>query len=392
MCGLKVIGSTVMIKKPSIVDLFSGCGGFGLGAELAGFRTVAAVDIDSTLQSSYRLNFPHARTITGDLSKMDAESWQMILNGLEVDGVIGGPPCQGYSRMGKSDKDDPRRSLLGHFFRTVNIIRPKFFIMENVEGLMDEGNIYELENAIQILDKHYIVLEPMIVDASLYGVPTKRKRVILIGYDPKHITSLTEEDFKPTETSSITVHDAISDLADPISQSKDKNDFGWGGYIKNHDLSAYAIRMREKPVDGLGWAESLEKQRYGLISGFFDTRHTAAVRKRYVETEPGAVDGISRAKKLAWDGLCPTLRAGTGSDKGSHQAVRPLHPEQPRVITVREAARLQGFPDWFTFHPTKWHSFRMIGNSVSPLLSEAILGRIRKRLELNNIDSSRKVM
>ncbi|QQA60914.1 DNA cytosine methyltransferase [Aeromonas caviae] len=109
----------------------------------------------------------------------------------------------------------------------MNIIRPKFFIMENVEGLMDERNRYELENAIQVLDKHYVVLEPMIVDASLYGVPTKRKRVILVGYDPKHITSLTAEDFKPTEAPTITVHDAISDLADPISQSKDKDDFGW---------------------------------------------------------------------------------------------------------------------------------------------------------------------
>ncbi|KAA1337570.1 DNA cytosine methyltransferase, partial [Escherichia coli] len=72
----------------------------------------------------------------------------------------------------------------------------------------------------------------------------------------------------------------------------------------------------------------------------------------------------------------PTLRAGTGADKGSHQAVRPLHPDSGRVITVREAARLQGFPDWFCFHPTKWHSFRMIGNSVSPIVSKAILSKI----------------
>lgn len=104
-----------MNKEPAIVDLFCGCGGFGLGAELAGFKSIAAVDIESTLQSAYARNFPKAQVVNGDLSKMEAEDWRMLLNGQQVDGVIGGPPCQGYSRMGHSDKADPRRSLLKHF-------------------------------------------------------------------------------------------------------------------------------------------------------------------------------------------------------------------------------------------------------------------------------------
>lgn len=370
-----------MKLNPTIVDLFCGCGGFGLGAELAGFRTIAAVDIDPTLQSAYKRNFPETHVLNGDLSKLDEESWRMILNGVEVDGVIGGPPCQGYSRMGKSDKEDPRRTLLSHFFRNVNIINPKFFIMENVEGLMDDRNVYELVNALKVLDKKYTVLDPMIIDASLYGAPTKRKRVILIGYDPLALPLLTTDDFLSEGSLITTVADAISDLASPIAQSKDKHDFGWASYSKTDEISAYAQRMRALPRKGLGWNESLEKLSSGLVSGYFDTKHTASVQKRYAETEPGMVDKISRAKKLAWDGLCPTLRAGTGSDKGSHQAVRPLHPEQPRVISVREAARLQGFPDWFVFHPTKWHSFRMIGNSVSPIVSQLILSLIYNALK-----------
>ncbi|NAW63452.1 DNA (cytosine-5-)-methyltransferase [Vibrio sp. V31_P5A7T61] len=379
-----------MKSNPRIVDLFCGCGGFGLGAELAGFKTIAAIDIDPTLQSAYKKNFPETHVLNGDLSQLNEESWRMILNGIEVDGVIGGPPCQGYSRMGKSDKEDPRRTLLGHFFRNVNIINPSFFIMENVEGLMDERNVYELENALQTLDKKYKVLKPMIVDASLYGAPTKRKRVILIGYDPKRLSSLTIDDFQPQNGLKTTVRDAISDLAQPIVQNKDKEDFGWEVYPENNELSVYAQRMRTLPNKSLGWGESLEKLSNGFVSGYFDTKHTAAVKKRYAETEPGMVDKVSRAKKLAWDGLCPTLRAGTGSDKGSHQAVRPLHPSHSRVITVREAARLQGFPDWFVFHPTKWHSFRMIGNSVSPIVSEAILSKIKQKLDEKN--SSRKVV
>ena len=131
--------------------------------------------------------------------------------------------------------------------------------------------------------------------------------------------------------------------------------------------------MRAIPSMDWGWKDALEQLKNGKISGNFDTIHLPEVSARYGSIIPGNTDPISRSKRLAWDGLCPTLRAGTGADKGSHQAVRPLHPEMPRVITVREAARLQGFPDWFCFHNTKWHSFRMIGNSVSPLVSESVL-------------------
>ena len=138
--------------------------------------------------------------------------------------------------------------------------------------------------------------------------------------------------------------------------------------------------MRQHPPKGLGWITALEKLKEGMVSGFFNTVHSAQVKERYSTILPGEVDHISKSKCLAWDGLCPTLRAGTGSDKGSYQAVRPLHPVESRVITVREAARLQGFPDWFVFHHTKWHSFRMIGNSVSPIMSKHIMGLIHSSL------------
>ena len=111
---------------PKIIDLFCGCGGFGLGAKQAGFDVVIAVDIDQTLQSAYERNFPKTNVVNGDLSQMDKLQWDKLIGNNEIDGVIGGPPCQGYSRMGKGDVNDPRRSLLRHFFRNVNIICPKF--------------------------------------------------------------------------------------------------------------------------------------------------------------------------------------------------------------------------------------------------------------------------
>ena len=375
------------MTRPVLVDVFSGCGGFGLGGELAGFHSAVAVDIDPTLQSAYKLNFPDTHAVTGDLSTMDENTWKLLLKDTIVDGVIGGPPCQGYSRIGKCDLEDIRRTLLHHFFRTVNIIKPKFFIMENVEGLMDKKNRPELAKAMSIIDDMYTCLKPIIVDASKFGAPTKRKRVIVIGYDPRRMQPITADDFKTADTT-VTVKDAISDLPEPISQTKDKTDFGWAPYASNKNLSDYEKKMRTVPSGKIGWSKAKSKLRLKVgekeTSGHFNTVHEPKVAKRYSETKPGMTDKVSRSKKLEWGGLCPTLRAGTGSDKGSYQAVRPLHPDHGRVITVREAARLQGFPDWFCFHPTKWHSFRMIGNSVSPVVSQRILETLNDKLELSN--------
>ncbi|RZN46491.1 DNA cytosine methyltransferase [Escherichia sp. E13S3] len=371
------------IHRPLVVDLFCGCGGFGLGAKLAGFEVVAAIDIDTTLQSAYARNFPNTKVINGDLSLMGKDEWHKIIASQNIDGVIGGPPCQGYSRMGHSNIDDPRRSLLKHFFRTVNLINPKFFVMENVEGLMDERNIHELEAALNTLNKKYKIIKPTIIDASDFGAATKRKRVIVIGFVPEAI-NIAEDILKKTVGTKNNVKDAISDLPTPLctSKSQDINDLGWKEYKKQDPcaLSDYAKIMRQHPPKGLGWITALEKLKEGMVSGFFNTVHSAQVKERYSTILPGEVDHISKSKCLAWDGLCPTLRAGTGSDKGSYQAVRPLHPVESRVITVREAARLQGFPDWFVFHHTKWHSFRMIGNSVSPIMSKHIMGLIHSSL------------
>jgi DNA (cytosine-5)-methyltransferase 1 len=114
------------------------------------------------------------------------------------------------------------------------------------------------------------------------------------------------------------------------------------------------------------------------FTGHRRTAHTPEVTKK---VKPGGVEVIGRHARLRWDGQCPTLRAGTGNDRGSFQSVRPIHPDEPRVITVREGARLQGFPDDFRFHPTVWHSFRMIGNSVSPVMSKVIFSLISERIE-----------
>lgn len=366
-----------------IIDLFSGCGGFSLGAELAGFQTAVAIDIDEDLQRSFSLNFEDSNPLIADVTTLDKAFWKKEFGDARPIGVIGGPPCQGFSRIGKRDPSDPRNSLIGHFFKQVSILRPKFFVMENVEGLLDEFGAKTLANALEQVADQYEIIGPMVVNAANFGAATERKRVIVVGYDPTDVDPVTAADFVPSaSTKVLTVKDAIGDLPNPISISMTPAaapNLGWAAYPRRK-ASDYAQACRTAPDGKLGWKLAKEMLAKKLVSGLLPTAHTKEVRERFSELEQGKTDPISRFPRLRWSGRCPTLRAGTGKDRGSHQSMRPIHPSEPRVITVREAARLQGFPDWFVFHPTMWHSFRMIGNSVSPIVSKAILGTIRSKV------------
>lgn len=257
--------------------------------------------------------------------------------------------------IGKRDNSDPRRELLNHFFRIVGEAQPNYFVMENVLGLTQGSAREALNAALDLVISEYDVCGPLVLDAADFGAATSRKRLFVIGR--KKSSSAVFNPKFPSKPPPATVADAISDLssATKIGISDDGYDT-WQLAPSSH-ISAYAENLRAKNL---------------LITGNLRTKHTDPVTKRFANIRQGEVDKVGRHPRLAWDGLCPTLRAGTGSDRGSFQAVRPIHPSEPRVITVREAARLQGFPDCHKFHPTIWHSFRMIGNSVSPFVSNAI--------------------
>jgi len=348
---------------PTLLDLFSGCGGLALGSKNAGFKTCLAVDIDPILSSSFPVNFPTTPFLHADVSTL---TWENIRPYMPegVDGIVGGPPCQAFSSIGKRLPDDPRRSLVGHFFRIVEEVQPKFFVMENVPGLAFPENRPVLDEGLSRLGSHWKVLGPVILDASNFGAPTKRKRVFVFGFNslklsPPDLGYLTE-----SASFSTTVLDAINDLKNSVPLGTGGGGSQWV-YGKSRKLSEYAKRMRAKS---------------GSFTGHQRTVHKAETKMRFSMVPQGGVDTVGKHKRLEWCGLCPTLRAGTGSDRGSYQAVRPLHPDEDRVITPREAARLQGFHDDFIFHPTTWHSFRMIGNSVSPIIAEALLTRIKHLL------------
>jgi len=368
----------------TIIDLFAGAGGLSLGAARAGFELKAAVESDPKASYTHKLNFPECSHFDFDIATLDGSQ---LLSSLqlkvgELTGLIGGPPCQGFSLIGKREKNDNRNNLFGHFFRLVNEIRPIFFLAENVPGILDDNHKNLRESALAPVKDNYVLLEPLIIKASNYGAPTIRKRVFFVGYDPKRFSKdLTEADFLPSSDIKETfVKDALTGLPEFISSKWLSEKDGWQSVVKTNG-SVFMHKATGQIPERVGNEEAIKRYTdESKVSGCQGTRHTLEVEERYRNLQPGKQDRISKAIRLHPNGFCPTLRAGTGSDKGSYQAVRPIHYIEPRVITPREAARLQGFPDWFVFHPTKWHSFRQIGNSVSPIVAEYLLKIISENL------------
>ncbi|MES0022808.1 MULTISPECIES: DNA cytosine methyltransferase [unclassified Mesorhizobium] len=351
------------MRPVKLVDLFCGAGGFSLGAHLAGFNVAVAVDNDPILSSSYSANFADTRLLTRDVSSLSGVELLKAAGG-SIDGIFGGPPCQGFSDIGRRDKDDPRRQLLGHFFRIVKEVEPSFFVMENVRGLANSDARNVLDEALAQVSGRYELLGPHIWDAAAFGAATKRQRLFVVGYRKDLQAMVTLEDVERQRCPPVTVRAAIDDLG-CASELGEVDGFDTWKLPPTRSVSKYARGLRAAN---------------GCFTGHRPTLHTPKVVQRFQSIPHGGMDKIGRHPRLSWEGQCPTLRAGTGSDKGSYQSVRPIHPDEPRVITAREAARLQGFPDWHLFHPTVWHSFRMIGNSVSPIMARAIFTAIRTAL------------
>jgi len=300
--------------------------------------------------------------------------------------LFGGPPCQGFSFIGKRKKDDPRNGLLQHFARLVGELKPRYFVVENVRGILSGYARKVVDDFVRkVKSSGYNVLTPIkYLNAQDFGVPQKRQRVFIIGYQKKLTPpSYPEPQYGgTTDHPQITVWDAIKDLP-----NVDEHD-----YLLETDQykgklgipSEYGMIMRgEIPDPHNKWYRVQEKQT--VLTGNLRSEHGAASRKRFVKTKPGEVEKISRFFKLDKTGLANTLRAGSGPHHGGYTAPRPIHPVHPRCITVREAARLHSFPDWFVFHPTKWHGFRQVGNAVPPRLANSVANRIFDVLSTSNI-------
>ncbi|WP_275286912.1 DNA cytosine methyltransferase [Halomonas elongata] len=378
-------------KRPIGIDLFAGAGGMSLGFEQAGFDVAAAVEIDPIHCATHEYNFPHSKAIcasvvdvTGDEIRKRAE-----IGDREVDVVFGGAPCQGFSLIGKRVLDDPRNQLASHYVRLVEELKPKYCVFENVKGLTLGKHRKFLDAMISALSEagYDVVMPYRVLNAADYGVPQSRQRLFLVGVRKGLPAPTYPEPLKEGAT----VWDAIGDLPDANTfedlKATDAVRTEWT------TESTYGRRLRglERDPGDYSYPRIHDPD---LLSSSLRTEHTDLSKSRFASTEPGKTEPVSRFRKLDPGGLCNTLRAGTDSARGAFTSPRPIHPSLARVITVREAARLHSFPDWFRLHSTKWHGFRQIGNSVPPLFGRAVAGQImqalgetpkkpRKKLELN---------
>jgi len=371
-----VSSSKRLDRRPVGVDLFSGAGGLSLGFEQAGFDIAAAVEIDPIHCAVHEYNFPSCATLCASVTDLSGEEIRRraALGDRDIDAVFGGAPCQGFSMIGKRIFDDPRNRLVFHYVRLVRELRPKYCVFENVKGLTLGRHKQFLEELIALLDEAgYDVLTPYrVLNAADYAVPQDRRRLFLIGAR----RGMPMPDY-PTPTGATTVAEAIGDLPDA-------DRFPELALIDNLRVefeteALYARRLRgldDDPTD-FGHRRVFDPH---LLTSSLRTAHTELSKRRFAETPHGKTEPVSRFRKLDPGGCCNTLRAGTDSARGAFTSPRPIHPFMPRVITVREAARLHSYPDWFRFHVTKWHGFRQIGNSVPPLLGRAVASEIVKSL------------
>jgi DNA (cytosine-5)-methyltransferase 1 len=391
-----------MADRPISVDLFAGAGGMSLGFEQAGFDIAAAVEVDPIHAAVHHFNFPETAVIARSIMDVSGNDIRAAaeLGRRPVDVVFGGPPCQGFSLIGQRMLDDPRNHLVKEFVRLVVELNAKMFVFENVKGLTVGMHRRFLDALVQAFDEAgYAVRLPWrVLNAMNYGVPQDRARLFLLGARkgldvPTYPEASTTRDMdlfvgdrlKPTPT----CEEALADLPDAesydalmTSDAVPVVDWKPGSPYANECRCAQAASWH------YGYMRDWDPR---LLTSSMRTVHTEISRRRFAETAPGEVEPISRFFKLHPNGVCNTLRAGTDSARGAFTSPRPIHYAHARCITVREMARLHGYPDWFRFHVTKWHGARQVGNSVAPPVARAVATEVLRALGFSPQRPSRKL-
>lgn len=370
-----------MTSGPHVVDLYCGAGGFSLGFKSAGFEIIAAVDRSEPALETYGHNIDEVETICEDVQEFDNGMLdeRTGFTSAEVDVVIGGPPCKGFSTAGRMDPDDPRNKLVVEYGNTVGDLDPEIVVLENVTGLlsMKEGRyLDELRNVLS--EQGYTVQEPRILTAADYGVPQLRERVILIA-TKDHPVEIPQPTHRPVsgqaqlETDEglntyVSVEDAISDLAF----------LRYGEESTEYEFEAQA-RYQEEMRNGSTQLHNHEAPNHGKT-----------VRERFAQFDYGQkMSDLAeeyQTKKhtmVRWDPEKPSPTVTTLPEDF-------VHYDRDRIPTVREIARVQSFPDWFEFKgprttggPQRRNTvpqYTQVGNAVPPKFAEAIGIEIKKCL------------
>jgi DNA (cytosine-5)-methyltransferase 1 len=362
--------------RPTAIDLFAGAGGMSLGFEQAGFDVVAAVEYDPVHAAVHHYNFPQTIIFPRSVIGLKGDDIFAALNAKrvinDIDVVFGGAPCQGFSLIGHRQLEDPRNQLVKEYLRIVLEVQPKYFVFENVKGLTVGRHKEILNEMVRIFESsnYSITLPWRVLNAKNYGVPQNRERVFLLGVRKGEKKLIYPNMVKDVPTCG----DALADLPnaddyDTLIQSDSVIVKSWKA------ASNYGMEMH--CLDSRAWHFGYKRKWEPLLlTSSLRTAHSEISKQRFIATKGGEVEPISRFFRLHPNGQSNTLRAGTDSARGAFTSPRPIHYLYPRCVTVREMARLHGFPDWFRFHITKWHGARQIGNAVPPPLARCVASSV----------------
>lgn len=340
-----------MQKKYKFIDLFCGCGGFSYGLEMAGHECLLGVDFNKEAVESFKLNHPKAQGIHTDISKLTKAKLSKIIDIDSVDMVVGGPPCQGFSTAGRGREDDTRNQLFKEFVRVVKITNPKVILFENVTGLLAQKNRKVLEQIYKSFTKLGYVMDAKVMSAEEYGVPSRRRRTIIMGVK-NGVPSFPE-----------ITHSKPVDVKKALSSLNRKN-------IKNHDTEKAKLKSKvdtkrlEFIPAGKGIRYERDEKEYLPKRLRYDVIWSEIRENRFRQT---------RLQRIPLKGPAPTILTSRTTY---------YHPVEPRYLTPREAACLQSFPNQFEFFGSLTAQFRQIGNAVPPLLAKE-LGEHIKKMKFN---------
>jgi DNA (cytosine-5)-methyltransferase 1 len=379
----------------TFLDLFCGCGGFSLGMKRAGFRCLAAIDLNPEAVETFRANFPRVKhALEADLTKLSPEQLASLVGTEHVDVIVGGPPCQGFSTARQVDganhgtrlKDDPRRHLFREFLRYVDFFQPRVFVMENVLGIRTAagGEFFtQVQHEARSLGHTRGLggyrVHPQTEDAWELGVPQKRRRQLIIGVR-NDVPGYFPPDLRPAERARphTTLGDAIGDLP-PVAAGGGEEVCDYDKELRQQHLRESGTRARNflHRVLEVSGAKNLTAHRarphsdrdLGDFRKLREGENSAQAMRRGVVFDfpydkTSFKDRYTRQSRRE---PCSTIVAHLSKD-----GLMFIHPRQLRSLTPREAARVQSFPDWFAFPVARTHQFRLIGNAVPPLIAEAV--------------------
>ena len=352
----------------NVIDLFCGCGGLSEGFKLAGYNIIGGVDFNQSAINTYNKNFIGANGICCDLLDMNEEDIKNVFGSLDnIDIIIGGPPCQGFSAANryKTEGDDPRNKLFFEFVKFVDMAKPKAIVIENVRGIVTSNNGYAKKRIYEIFEERGYCVNHQILNAADYGVPQKRLRnffVMLKGNSKFNFEEI------PKVKQYVNVENAIGELYNYESHNTDEEIIlktipttEYRKYLRaednavaNHEVRYPAEKVQHRisfVPQGGNWADVPEN----LWPSDRKSRHSSAY-KRLGETRPSCT-------------------IDTGNNHSNY-----FHPLYNRIPTVREAARLQSFPDNFVFLGNRSEKYRQVGNAVPPLLAKVIADKLKEIL------------